>query len=259
MILKEILDVINSYADERGALEWDNSGLQIGEPLSEVYTVTVCLDVTDRVVQEALDNGSQLIISHHPLLFRGAKTITDDVRGKLIRKIIRNNLNVYSSHTCFDRSGYGMNAYSAFRLGIDTDCFLQNCSDSEGIGVCGDLSRECTLDEFCAMVKKTFGAANLKVSAFASGGRILRRAAFCGGSGRDLISSAKNCGADVYVTSDVSNSGFIEAMELDMPLVTLTHFESEKSFIRIVSDILRKELPSLGVFESSQGDLERWV
>lgn len=258
MILKEILDVINMYADERSALEWDNSGLQIGDPMSEVYSVTVCLDVTDRVVQEAIDSASQLIISHHPLLFHGAKTICDDVKGRLIKKIIRNNINVYSTHTCFDMCGYSMNAYSAFRLGIDTDCFLEPHGD-EGIGVCGDLAQQYTLGELCELVKKTFGAKSLRVSSCADDTRTVRRAAFCSGAGRDLIASAKNSGADVYITSDVSNSGFIEAMELDLPVVALTHYESEKSFIRIVSDILRKEIPSLEVRESSQGDLERFV
>lgn len=258
MILKEILEVINMYADETSALEWDFSGLQIGDPLGEVYAVTVCLDVTDKVVQEAIDNGSQLIVSHHPLLFGGVRNICDDMKGKLIKKIIRNNLNVYSSHTCFDMCGYGMNAYSAFRLGIDTDCFLEPHGD-EGMGICGDLAAQYTLDEMCELVKKTFGAQNLKVSSFASGSRIIRRAAFCSGAGRDLIASAKKCGADVYITSDVSNSGFIEAMELDMPLITMTHYESEKSFIRIMSDILRKETSSLDIHESAQGDLEVYV
>jgi len=259
MLIKDVIDVINMYADEHTQLEWDNSGLQIGDPMDETSDVTVCLDVTEKVVREAEDNGSRLIVSHHPLLFEPLTRVTEDRRGRLVKRIIRDGISVYSTHTCFDMCSYGMNAYIAFKLGIDVDGYLEETAEGAGIGIAGNLEKETSLRDFCVRVARETGSSVIHLSSFASDDRRVRRAAFCGGSGRDYIERAAELGADVYVTSDVTNSGFMKAADLEMPVVTLTHFETEKSFIRIMADILRNELPRLDVHETEQGDLERYI
>lgn len=259
MILREIINIINKYADEKKAMDWDNSGLQIGDPGSEITRALVCLDVTDAVIDEAVRIGAELVISHHPLLFRPLRHITDDPMGRLVKKIMAADINVYSSHTCFDMCGYGMNAYCAFRMGVETDSYLEETGPDEGIGICGDLREATTFAGFCSKVKTVFDTDILKVSAFCDDDTPIRRVAFCSGAGSDYIKRAKELGAQVYLTSDVSNSRFLEARDTDMPLVTLTHYESEKSFIRIMADILRRELTDVFVTESSQGDLERYI
>lgn len=259
MILGDIIRIINRYADEKKAMEWDNSGLQIGDPESDVTRAVVCLDVTDAVIDEAVRIGAELVISHHPLLFHPLSNITEDPTGRLVKKIIRNGINVYSSHTCFDMCGYGMNSYCAYRMKIDVDSYLEETGEGEGIGICGDLEEATDFAGFCASVKEIFGTDVLKVSAFCDDDTPVRRVAFCSGAGSDYIGRAKELGAQVYLTSDVSNSKFMYARDIEMPLVTMTHFESEKSFIRIMSDILRREIPDILVTESSQGDLERYI
>lgn len=83
--------------------------------------------------------------------------------------------------------------------------------------------------------------------------------AFCGGSGSDYIDKAKQLGADVYITADVSNGKFIKAQEIGLPIIMLTHFESEKCFIKIMRDIIVKECSELNVYESTQGDMEKYI
>ncbi len=260
MILKDVIAVMNKYADEATALDWDNSGLQIGDENNDITSVTVCLDVTPKVVDEAISNKSQLIVSHHPFFFFPIKSITDDTKGRMINKLIKNNISVYSSHTCFDMSTHGINAFAAFRLGIKTDSFLEESSyDELGIGVCGKLDNPTDFTSLCQKIKKVFKADTLKVSSFCDDTYPVKRVAFCSGSGSDYIKRAKELGADVYITSDVSNGKFITSQEINLPIITLTHFESEKCFIKIMRDILLKECPNLTIIESTQGDMERYI
>ena len=260
MKVKEIIKIMNDYAPETAACEWDNSGLQIGSEDNEVSKVLVCLDVTPKVVEEAVSAKAQLIVSHHPFFFFAVNKITDDEKSSMIRAIIKNDINVYSSHTCFDASKYGINAYCAFRLGIETDSFLENSSEEGlGIGVCGNLRQEVSFEALCNSVKKIFKAETLKVSAFVDKGKTVKRAAFCGGAGASYLKKAKELGADVLITADASNGKFLEAENIGLPLITMTHFESESCFVKIMRDILLKETEGVEVLESSESDREIFV
>ncbi len=258
MKVEEILKGINKYAPEDIACEWDNTGLQIGSMAAEIKKAVLCVDVTEYVVEEALQNGAEMIISHHPLLFHPLGSITDGTRGELIKKIIKNDINVYSSHTSFDASPYGINAYCAHKLGIKTDSFLEPFGEGYGIGVCGNLEVSMSAISLAEKVKDVFGAENVKISSYMKD-KTLRRAAFCSGAGSGYINEAKKLGADILITSDCKNSDFIKAYENNTALLCITHFESEKCFIKLMKAILRREAPQLEITESEESDFELYI
>lgn len=259
MKLGKIIDVLDLYAPSALAADWDSSGLQIGSREDNIERAVVCLDVTPDVLEDAVEYGAQLIVSHHPLLFDPVKSIGDDPYSLLLRSIVRQGIDIFSCHTPFDASRFGINAYSAFRLGIKTDAFLENSAvEGCGFGVCGELSSAMSFKELTEKVKTVFSTSMLKVSSYYSDEPI-QRVAFMGGSGSDYLEKACELGAQVYITSDIKNSGFIKAWQVGLPLIVMTHFDSEKCFIKIMKDLLTKECPTLTVMESSQGDLERFI
>lgn len=259
MKLGKIIDVLELYAPSALAADWDSSGLQIGSREDNIERAVVCLDVTPAVLEDAVEYGADLIVSHHPFLFDPVKSIGDDPYSELIRGIVRQGIDVFSCHTPFDASRFGINAYSAFRLEIKKDAFLENSSvEGFGFGVCGEMSRAMSFEELAERVRTVFAASAIKVSSFHSD-ELVQRVAFMGGSGSDYIEKARELGAQAYITSDIKNSGFIKAWQIGLPLIVMTHYDSEKCFIKIMKDLLTKECPMLTVMESAQGDLERFI
>jgi len=116
---RDIADFIESFAPASLAEDWDNIGLLLGNANQEVNRILVCLDVTPGVVDEAVHRKADLIISHHPLIFKGLKRITrDDVKGEMVYRLISNNIGVYSAHTNLDAAEGGLNDHLAALLGL---------------------------------------------------------------------------------------------------------------------------------------------
>ena len=131
MKIKEAAAIIESYAPEAAAMQSDNSGLQAGDPESELSGVMLCVDVTDFVIEEAVKKGANLIISHHPFLFSAVRKISrTSPKGKMIWDIIQNGLSVYSSHTCMDVAQNGLNAFLADQFGIAGRRFLGDWAEN---------------------------------------------------------------------------------------------------------------------------------
>lgn len=131
MKVKDIIKIINRYADEKLAWEGDNSGLQVGNTEDEVTKILLCVDVTDEVINEAVANECNMIISHHPLLYHAIKNITNnDAKGRMITGLIKHDISLYSSHTSFDVSPFGMNAHIANQLRIKNIRFLDDWAES---------------------------------------------------------------------------------------------------------------------------------
>ncbi len=131
MKVKDVIKIINRYADEKLAWEGDNSGLQVGNTEDEVKKILLCIDVTDKVINEAIANECSMIISHHPLLYYAVKNITNnDIKGRIITKLIKRDISLYSSHTSFDVSPFGMNAHIANQLRLKNMRFLDDWAEN---------------------------------------------------------------------------------------------------------------------------------
>lgn len=131
MKVKNIIDSMNSFADEAWAFDRDNSGLQVGDVGSDVSRILLAVDPTEEAIDEAISLGCHLLITHHPLLFEPIRKITDaDKRSNIIKKLILNNISLYASHTCFDVSPKGINAYVSHKYQLHNKSFLGDWSEN---------------------------------------------------------------------------------------------------------------------------------
>ena len=140
---------------------WDNAGLQVGLTEAEVSGALLCLDVNEQIVDEAIEKGCNLIVSHHPLLFRGLKQVSGtNYVQRCVMKAIKNDIVIVSMHTNMDNAKYGVNWKIAERLGLH-NCrfFAQKTVDGveAGSGVVGELSQPVEAHDFVALLKQQFG------------------------------------------------------------------------------------------------------
>lgn len=216
---------------------WDNSGWQVAPCGTDAVCtgVMLCLDVTPRVVAEAVGRGCNLIVSHHPLIFKGLKHIMPGA----VTDAIRAGVAVYSAHTSLDCAPCGPSAWLAVRLGLTDTAPL----DESGLGIIGRYERPMTHDEFIARVGEVYGG-GLRVTPGRSG--MIARVALCSGAGSEFITAAIGQGADAYVTSDIRYHDFLDHGERIM-LVDTGHYESEICTKSIFSHIISEKFPNFAV------------
>ncbi len=251
--LKDIIEKLEKLAPPSLAEKWDNVGLMIGDFDQPVRNIYVCLDVTSENVQKAIDFGADLIISHHPLLFKPLKRVVEsDVNGGIIRLLIRNNISVYSMHTNFDKADGGMNDLLAEKLGLceirkydESECLDELMNPTENIGRVGILKESLTMEEFANMVSASLNCSNIKFVGDPCDS--VKTVAVCSGAGGDCIYNAYRSGADVYVTSDVRHHEAQLASELGIGLIDAGHFETENIFCEFLLSFLLNEFADVNV------------
>ena len=168
MILKakDIIGNLEKKYPKANAESWDNVGLIVGKLNQEVRKVQLSLDATDKAIENAIKNGAELIITHHPMIFKPVKTITTmDNLGRKIIKIIENNRSLYAMHTNLDSSKNGLNDYILNLLGVENSKVIDvNEFDSEvGIGRLYTLSKELSIDEYATFVKNSLKIKNIRI------------------------------------------------------------------------------------------------
>lgn len=251
---------ILSYITEVAPLQWqenyDNSGLLVGDANALVDRVLLTVDVTEEVIDEAVDNSIKLIISHHPLIFKGLKNIlADDTLGRIITKAIKNDISIAAMHTNLDNSFYGVNRILAENLGLKDLQILSPNSVSRpdddiqvGSGMIGVFEKEMSETDFMNLVKDKLNVAAIRHSSLLS--RPVKKVALCGGSGAFLIEDAKRCDADVYLTADVKYHDFFNA-DNEILIIDAGHFETEQFTKQLIADIILKKNPKFAVQISS--------
>ena len=160
MKIKEVLSALERFAPLPLQEGWDNAGLQIGLTEAEVSGALLCLDVNEAIVDEAIEKGCNLIVSHHPLLFKGLKTISDgDYVQRTVMKAILNRIAIVSMHTNMDNAKGGVNYKIAEHLGLhDVEFFAEKSGNIEaGSGVVGLLPEPMSATAFIQLVKERFG------------------------------------------------------------------------------------------------------
>ena len=246
--VKDIAAAIESFAPKELQENYDNAGLQVGDPRAEVSAVLLCLDVTPEIIKEALQRECNLIVSHHPLIFKGIKSLTGaDITQKLVIEALRNNLAVYSAHTNLDSVWDGVSHEIARKLGIkDQEVLEANALDPKaGLGVVGNI-KPLPKIEFLRKVKDTFKVAALKYSA-QSPSVVVRRVAVCGGAGASLIKTAIKAGADILVTGDVKYHDFTSYGD-EIIIADIGHYESELCSRDILFRVIHDRYPELPVY-----------
>ncbi len=232
MKVRELLELVDEAFPLSLALDWDNSGMQVGDPEDEVGRVLVCLDVSGDVVAEALKFGCNVIVSHHPLIFRGIRSLRrDETLGRILFRLVESGISVLSFHTNVDAAEGGLADFVAHLLGLEVEGPLT----SEGIGrVCrGSFSN---IDELVEKIKGALGKdvpLRLVEGPFAP----IERVAVCPGSGGDLIGEAFSKGVQCYITGDVKYHAAQEALGR-MWVVDAGHYHTELPFCSLMASFL---------------------
>ena len=260
--VSEILSYITEVAPIHWQESYDNSGLLVGDANALVDKVLLTLDLTEKVIDEAIENSFHLVISHHPLIFKGLKNIlVDDTTGRIITKAIKHDISIAAMHTNIDNSFYGVNRVLAEQLGLKDLQILRSSQQSAissqrsavssqqleiqvGSGMLGVLENEISENDFLKFVKEKLNVGAIRHSEFLN--KPIRKVAICGGSGAFLIDDAKRCGADVYVTADLKYHDFFDA-DNEILIVDAGHFETEQFTKQLFADIILKKNPKFAV------------
>lgn len=241
--VKDIASVIEDFAPKDLQESYDNAGLQVGDPEMEVSAALLCLDVSEDVLDEALERHCNLIVSHHPLLFKGLKEVTGRTSTeRIVIRAIRENVAIYSAHTNLDSAWEGVSHEIAHILNLKNIRVLEPNQENPatGLGVVGDLQPTPKL-EFLRNLKLAFKVKCLRYSS-QSPQLVVRKAAICGGAGASLIDAAVASGADIIITGDVKYHDFT-TYGLDIIIADIGHFESELCTKKIFSRIIREKYP----------------
>lgn len=222
MLLQHIIDIIESVAPRSWQEEWDNSGLQVGNPTADIKAALLTTDVTESVVSEAVSKGCNLIVSHHPLLFRGLKQVCgQNAAARCVEMAIRHDIAIYSGHTNMDSALRGVSGRMAEVLGVQDYRIL--VGEEHGLGVIGTLAEAMDPQTFLTLVRNRFGAPYVRYTAWQ---KPIRTVAMCGGSGAEFVGEAIAQGADAYLTADCKYHEFQDA-EGQLMLVDIDHWVSE--------------------------------
>ena len=221
---------------------WDNAGLQLGLTETEVSGALLCLDVNERIVDEAVAKGCNLIVSHHPLLFRGLKTISDltDVQ-RTVMSAIQKGIAVVSMHTNMDNAKDGVNFRIAEKLGLENVRFFDPDAES-GSGVVGEFSEPQAADDFIIGVKKAFGVECAMCNELLR--RPIKRVAICGGAGDFLLDEAVKNQADAFITGEMHYHQYF-GYEQTIQICVIGHYQSEQYTAEIFEEIIQKECPGV--------------
>ena len=235
--VKDIFNKLCEIAPLDLQLAYDNAGFLLGRAEASVSRTLLSLDVTDEVIQEAVDRGAQLIVSHHPVIWEEMKSVTDRCPGnEKILRLIENGVAVISMHTNLDIAEGGVNDVLLALLGAENE----GCFDEEGCGRMGRLEKALSLSDFLVICKEKLETNGLR---YHDAGRPVERIAVLGGSGGSSLIEAWRAGCDTLVTADVKYSVFLQARELGVNLIDGDHFCTENPIIPVLAAKLRKAFP----------------
>ena len=243
MKIKAVVEALENFAPLPLQEGYDNAGLQCGLTERNCSGALLCLDVTEEVITAAAESGCNLIVSHHPLLFRGLKCIADEgYVERCVRRVILSDVTIYSAHTNLDNALGGVCHEMAQRLGLsDVEFLIPSADGRSGSGVVGNIA-PLSASEMLLRLREIFGAGSV---AYSEGpGQTIRRVALCGGSGDFLIDAACRQGADMFVTGEIGYHRFF-GYGRRMWLASIGHFESERYTPYLMERILQDALPGL--------------
>ena len=226
----QVLELLEQIAPLALAEEWDNVGLLAGSRADAVDRVLCALDFHRGVLEEAIACGAQMIVTHHPILFRARRNLcADDPEGRLLSDLARSGIALAAMHTNFDNVHPGVNDALADALGLKSVIALEH-------GMCVGEITQTSLGAFQADVQARLGGV---VRAYGPSDRKISRVAVLGGAGEDFASEARRAGADVYVTGEMAYHKALSALEDGLCTLEAGHAETEKPAISLLCGALQ--------------------
>lgn len=254
MKICDIAQIIEEFAPLSLQAEYDNSGLVVGRMDDEVRSALLAVDVTEEVIDEAIEHGCDIIITHHPIIFTPLKRLNSaNYVERCVERAIRHNIALYACHTNLDSVKGGTSWHVGEMLGLESMRILEprRGDDSVGYGVVGELPTKELAVDFLRRVKRLFNVGAVRHSDIPSEGAMVGRVAICTGAGRSNINDAMAAEADVYITADLRYNDFM-CGENRMILADIGHFESEFCAIRILDMVLSKKMCNFAVRKSER-------
>lgn len=250
MKLNEIMASLEKLSPKDYAMHWDNPGLITGRAEAEVSRIYIALDATEKVIEEAIDFNTDMLITHHPLIFSPVKQINSaDFIGVRLLDLIENHINYYAMHTNFDVAVMGKIASDYLKLTYlsplqSTTTVTKDGEETElGIGAAGSLPHAMSLRECGEYVKECFNIPSVKI--FGNLDQCVSMAAVCPGSGKHMTDEAiaRNC--DVLITGDIDHHEGIDAVSKGITIIDAGHHGIEHIFTDYMKNYLNSEFPSL--------------
>jgi dinuclear metal center YbgI/SA1388 family protein len=242
--LVEIIKYFESKYPKDLAYDWDNVGIQVGTLNIKAKKVLVSLDLTKEVVKEAIELKANMILTHHPLMFKPMdKIIFDSPKGWIVKNLIKHNITVYSAHTNYDLAEGGMNDTLAKALNIKNPQLLDMDDEIGRFGQTDPLE----FDDFIKFIKKALKLDT--VSVVGNQNKTVKTIGISGGSGSKHMYEAKKRGCDVYLTGDVTYHTALDAIALGLTIIDIGH-HAEKIFVPTVKQELQDVFPEVEFVES---------
>ncbi len=252
----QVVDALEHYAPLPLQEGYDNAGLQVGlTEAVEVSGALLCLDVTEAVVDEAIRKGCNLIVSHHPLIFRKLARISDEnYVQRTVRKAIKNDIAIVSMHTNMDAAKGGVNFKIAEKLGLRNLRFFGGEKEIDGVkggeGVIGEITDETdalhadgiAADDLVLMLRERFQAECVQCNQLLR--RPIRKVALCGGAGSFLLDAAIAAGADAFITGEMHYHEFF-VHEQEIQICVIGHYQSEQFTSEIFRSIITEKCPGV--------------
>lgn len=238
----DILKFIEALAPRELKMDWDNVGLNCGSRTAPVTKIMVALDPFEHVCKEAADWGADLLVTHHPLIFRPIPMVTDDAaitRG--IMNLCRHGISHICAHTNLDCAEGGVNDVLAQTLGLSNIRPVEG--DSWGMLRMGEVPEQ-SLTAFLATVKETLHCEGLR---YCDGGKNVRTVAVGGGGCADGLMAALSAGCDTFITSDIKYNGFWDAYEQGLNLIDAGHFCTENPVVAVLAEKIAAAFPEIEV------------
>ena len=241
----DIIRILDEMMPPSPAQQWDNVGLQVGDPGRHVHNIWVALDPSPEVVAAACRGKVDLLITHHPLIFKPLSCVDfQQPVGAIIDLAARHRLAIFAAHTNLDSVAGGVNDILAGRIGLRNLQPLEAAvhgsqSDAvQGIGRVGDLQGAIALEPLALRIKESLGLAQIRFAGDC--GLAVERAAVCSGSGGGLLPAFFSSGAQVYVSGDLRYHDAREIQAAHLGLVDIGHFASEHLVIEVLAKRLEK-------------------
>ena len=233
MTVQDLYNLIDGFAPFATQEEWDNSGFLVGSASQEVTHVLFALDVTESVIDEAVSLGAQLIVTHHPLMFSPVRSLTDgDYEGRLLRRLIRENISLIAAHTNLDQAPGGVNDALA------EACGLAEVS-GEGFFRSGLLPEPITAGAYADQLSQRL---HTVVRVMGPADRMIRKAGLCSGGGSDFWQKAAETGCDAFITGEIKHHLALAMADSGLVGFECGHFATEEPGVRALAAALQKEL-----------------
>ncbi len=243
MKIKEVIAALEQFAPLPLQEDYDNAGLQLGLTEAEVSGALLCLDVTEETVAEAVEKGCNLVVSHHPLLFRGLKQIVDaDSVQRTVKMAIKNDVTIVSMHTNLDNAVGGVNWKIAEKLGLETG--RQGVQGVQGVRgekcglYVGTFAKPLSANDFMSLLKTRMEAQCVMTNELLK--REIRKVAICGGAGSFMLDDAIAQGADAFVTGEMHYHEYF-GHDQEIQIAVIGHYESEHFTNELFKEIIERE------------------